>query len=271
MRQALPDLHRWQCLSNGISILMYHAVGTDGEPASRFVIPVKRFALQMKLLKNLGYHVLDLEEYLRLRLEHRLLPTRSIIITFDDGYVDNWLLAIPVLRRYAFPSTIFLVSHRIGTVQNWDQIGALSGRQLLSWDNLRAMQHENIRFGAHSCTHAHLTDIPVDQARAEIEGSKSDLEQKLEAAIHVFCYPYGDCNTVTQKLVEQAGFWGSCSSDSGLNSPVSPLHALRRVEIYGTDSLLSFLCAIYLGERISSLQKRLALPVLEWLRVWDRS
>jgi peptidoglycan/xylan/chitin deacetylase (PgdA/CDA1 family) len=114
-----------------------------------------------------------------------------------------------------------------------------------------------IEVGAHTRTHPDLTKIPSEQAREEIEGSKHDLERKLDVPVHVFSYPFGEYNEHVQTLVQQAGFLGTCSSNSGLNTPITPLLALRRVEIHGTASLINFALAVCFGERGEVLVRRL--------------
>jgi peptidoglycan/xylan/chitin deacetylase (PgdA/CDA1 family)/glycosyltransferase involved in cell wall biosynthesis len=262
VRRALPNSQIWQRLTRGTPILMYHAFGAPGEQASRYVVPVRRFVLHMAWLKWMRYRVLTLEEFLRYRLDYRLPPARSIVITLDDGYADNWTLAYPILERFRYPATIFLTSGAAEQVNRWDSQGELAGRPLLSRSNIQEMLKRGVQFGAHTRTHPDLTTVSLEQARDEMAGSREDLERKLGAPIRFFSYPFGKHNEGLESTAAEVGFLGSCGIDVGSNTPVTPLHALRRVEVYGTDSLLDFALAVRFGGRSHSLWKRLRLLAL---------
>jgi peptidoglycan/xylan/chitin deacetylase (PgdA/CDA1 family)/GT2 family glycosyltransferase len=247
VRRAVPDRDIWQRLTRSPVILMYHALGRPGEPPSRYVIPRRRFALQMAWLKWRGYHILSLEEFLHDRHDDRLPPGCSVILTFDDGYADNRTVAYPILRRYGFPATVFLVSGGVGGVNRWDSSGKLAGRPLLSWTAVREMLEGGVRFGAHTQSHVPLTAVNLSRAKKEIEGSRADLERGLGRPIVTFAYPHGEINPAVQAIVESAGFVGACSCHTGVNDPVVPNHALRRIEVRGTDSFIHFALALWLG------------------------
>lgn len=247
VRQAIPDDDTWQRMIRGVPILMYHAFGKPGEPASQFVLPIQQFARQMGWLKRLNYHVLSLEEFLQYRCEYQLPPPRSVIITIDDGYEEIATLVHPILRHYDFPATIFLVSGKVGGCNDWTNKEELDGRQILSWPKIKEIASQGIQFGAHTRTHPNLTSLPAEQARAEIAGSKTDLERELQTPVITFAYPYGEFDETVQDLVDREGFIGGCTVESGLNSWSRPLTALRRLEVQGTWSWLRFLLTLQLG------------------------
>ena len=247
VRRAVLEDDTWQRLTRSPIILSYHAFAGPGEPPTRYVIPRRRFALQMAWLKWRGYHVISLEAFLRDRCEYRLSPARSIILTFDDGYADNRTIAYPILRRYGFPAMIFLVSGGVGDTNRWDRDGELAGRPLLSWSDVREMLHWGIRFGAHTRRHVPLSLVPLSTVKDEAEGSQADLERGLGLPILTFAYPHGDYSPAIQAVVERSGFLGACSCQTGVNDPVVPSHALRRIEVRGTDSFIHFALAIWLG------------------------
>lgn len=240
VRKAIPDYQIWQRTVCGTPILMYHAFGRHGEPASQYVIPIRKFAQQMAWLKRQKFTVLSLEEYLGYRLRRQLPPPRSVIITIDDGYAEIASQIQPILHRYNYPATVFLVSSKVGRLNDWTNFAALRGRQLLSWAEIKSLTCQNIQFGAHSQTHPALTDIPLEQAQAEIAGSKADLEQMLQMPVTTFAYPYGTYDKTVQNIVDQAGFLGAVTVESGVNSWSTPPTALRRIEVDGTWSLLRF-------------------------------
>ncbi len=248
VRHATPNEATWHHLTHGTPILMYHAFGRPGEPSSRFILSARRFARQMAWLKWRGYHVLNLDEFLCHRREHRLLPARSVIITMDDGYADNYAVAYPILRRYGFSATIFLVSDYVEDVNRWDAQGPLVKRPLMTWGDIREMLHGGMTFGAHTRTHPRLPSVTPDRAKDEIEGSRAALERELGAPVQLFCYPHGKYDATSRSIVQQAGFRGACSTRAGLNTLATPDFELRRSEVRGTDSFARFVLGLWLGD-----------------------
>jgi peptidoglycan/xylan/chitin deacetylase (PgdA/CDA1 family)/GT2 family glycosyltransferase len=247
VRKAVPDRDTWQRMLQRTPILMYHAFGQAGEPASRYILPARHFDRQLAWLKWLRYRVLSLEDYLRYRHEG-CLPPRSVVITIDDGYADNYSVAYPLLRHYGFPATIFLVSGNVGDANDWDEQGLLRGRSLMSWTEIKEMLRGGITFGAHTRTHPKLTTVSPDRARTEIAGSRTELEQALGRPIPFFSYPHGKYDAVSRSLVEQTGFAGALTTRPGMNSPATPDFEMRRTEVYGTDSFMRFALALWLGD-----------------------
>jgi peptidoglycan/xylan/chitin deacetylase (PgdA/CDA1 family) len=247
VRRAIRDREMWRMLMHGTPILMYHAF-TEKKTGSRFIMPVRRFARQMWWLRRLGYRVIGLEELLRIRREHLLPPTRSVVITIDDGYAETLTLASPVLRSYGYPATLFVVSDRVGAANSWSNGDGLKARPLLSWDEIARMAGDGVELGAHTRTHAKLTDLPRGRAREEVLASKQEIESRLQIPIRSFAYPYGESNAAAEEIVRETGFWGACGVEPGLNTPGTPAYALHRVEIEGTLPWFRFLLAIWLGE-----------------------
>jgi peptidoglycan/xylan/chitin deacetylase (PgdA/CDA1 family)/GT2 family glycosyltransferase len=247
-RQVTPDRERWRRLTARTPILMYHAFAAPGEPASRFIVAQRSFALQMAWLKLWRYQVLSLEEFVNHHLAHTLPPARAVVITIDDGYAENYTLVYPILKRHQFPATIFLVTALVGGVNRWDQSGTLAGRPLLGWPDIAAMRRGGLHFGAHTRTHVNLARVAPDCAREEIAGSRADLEQALQAPVRLFAYPFGAYDNTALDAARQADFLAACSVRRGPNSPNTPAFELRRTEVYGTDSLLRFALALWLGD-----------------------
>jgi peptidoglycan/xylan/chitin deacetylase (PgdA/CDA1 family)/glycosyltransferase involved in cell wall biosynthesis len=248
VRYAVGRTTLWSRLTAGTPILMYHALGTSAEPAAPYLMPARRFAAHLAWLQRLGYRVISLDQFLACRREKRLPSARSVVITFDDGYLDNYTLAFPILQQRKLPATIFLVSDYVGQTNQWDKSGPLAERPLLDWLRIKEMAAQGIQFGAHTCTHVALTAVSPDQAAAEITDSRERLACELNQPITTLAYPYGEHDPVVQSMVEQAGFAAACTVDPGLNNLTTPAVALRRVEIRGTDSIIRLWLALWLGD-----------------------
>lgn len=251
VRKALRDDDTWHRLTTGTVILMYHALGHPGETASRYLVPGHAFSRQLAWLKWSRYHVLGLEEFLQYRREYRLPPARSIVLTLDDGYADNQIVGVPLLRRFGFPATIFLISHFLGGKNSWDHDGELAGRPLLSVEDTRAALAAGMTCGVHTRTHPRLTDVTEDRAWDEIFGARADLEEYLQRAVTTFAYPYGKHDRHLEQVVTRAGFLGACTIVGGKNYPATSPFTLRRVEVFGTDSLIGFALLLCRGSRRS--------------------
>jgi peptidoglycan/xylan/chitin deacetylase (PgdA/CDA1 family)/glycosyltransferase involved in cell wall biosynthesis len=248
VRQVTGTTILWQQLTSGIPILMYHAIGLPHESAGPFVMTANRFAKQMAWLKRMGYHPISLTQFLTCQREKQLPPARSVVITFDDGYADNYTYAFPILRQYGIPATIFLVSKFIGHINIWDQDGQLGSRPLMSWSQIQEMKGQGIHFGAHSSTHPALTAISSFQAVSEITDSRKLLESKLGVPANIFAYPYGEYNLSIQSILQEAGFIASCTIDTGLNTLITPSFLLRRAEVQGVDSFIRFWLVLWMGD-----------------------
>lgn len=247
VRRAMGAGETWRRLTYGVPILMYHAFGGKGEAATRYVLPIRNFKMQMWLLRLLRYRVISLDEYLEFLVEGQLPPVRAIVLTIDDGYEDNYLLVYPVLKQFGFPTTIFLVSNYLGKTNRWDPDSVLTGRALFGLREAKEMQENGISFGAHTHSHPALTRLSKEDVTEQICRSKVELEHILGRPIRLFSYPYGDYDQKVAAVVQKAYFEAACTTDTGLNTFQTPIFALRRTEIFGTFSLWRFLRAVSSG------------------------
>jgi peptidoglycan/xylan/chitin deacetylase (PgdA/CDA1 family) len=245
--RGAADPETWRRLRRGVPILMYHAIGAPGERPSRYVVPVKSFARQMRWLKRRGYHVTGLDDYARYRSEHRLPPAKTIVVTFDDGYLDNLTLARPILEQLGLPATIFLVS-AVEDRNAWSTGGSLAQRPMMKLEDARQAVGGLLTFGAHTRTHPALPDISPAEAEREVTGSKHDLERALGVPVTTFAYPHGRVDDEVRAIVERAGFTCACGVVPGRNRPAADDFLLRRVEIFGTDGLVRFALTVLLGD-----------------------
>jgi len=166
----------------------------------------------------------------------------------DDGYLDTFSVAYPLLHRHDFPATLFLVSDHVGDENRWDDPGLLKGRALMSWAEIRAMLRGGMSIGAHTRSHPVLTAVTPEQAGIEIAGSRAELERELGRPVQLFSYPHGKYDAKTRSLVEQAGYLGACTTRPGMNTLAVSDFEIRRTEVYGTDSVLRFVLALWLGD-----------------------
>jgi peptidoglycan/xylan/chitin deacetylase (PgdA/CDA1 family)/GT2 family glycosyltransferase len=245
--RAAVDPELWQRSRRGTVILRYHAFGRDGERPSRYVVPQRRFERQLAWLARRGYNVISLSEYLDYRQEYRLPPAKSVVITIDDGYVDNDTVARPSLEQHGFSATIFLITAS-GARHPHATDPALIDRPLLTVDQAVRLAGGTIELGAHTRSHPDLTTIDAAAAEEEVVGSKRDLEQALGTSTDAFAYPNGAVDPDVRRIVERAGFLGAVGVKPGHNRPATDSFDLRRIEVRGTDSLLRFAATLLIGD-----------------------
>jgi glycosyltransferase involved in cell wall biosynthesis len=218
VRQAVDD-DLWHRIRSPTIILLYHAFTRPGEGRRRYVVSARRFARQMRWLKWRRYNVISLQSYLDSRREHRLPPRRSVVITLDDGYSDNVAVAGPILERFGFAATIFLVT-AAGPTNGWSpHEPGLADRPLISLSDVRGLTG-TFDFGAHARTHVRLDEVDLARARSEIVGCKRELEEALDRNVDSFAYPFGAYDAVARDAVKEAGFAGACTVKIGGNARV---------------------------------------------------
>lgn len=200
--------------SPSIPILVYHqiaAIPADRDP-ERIATPPSLFERQMRHLHRAGFTTAGLDEVAAWVAGGRRPAGRRVAITFDDGYRDGHTHAFPVLRRFGFTATFFLVTGLIGG--RGDGRGGVRG-ECLDLAGIREMAAAGIDFQSHSRTHADLTRLSAPELRREVEGSKADLEERLGRAVRYFAYPRGLFDERVKAAVASAGYAAACAVFQG--------------------------------------------------------
>lgn len=192
-----------------IPILMYHQVDTEppkGSPMRGLVVAPKTFSRQMAALHALGYQgksMGDLMPYLNGDKRGKVFG-----ITFDDGYENNLRCALPVLKRYGFTSTCYIVANQVGKTNGWDKERGVLQVPLMTAEQLQAWVNAGQEVGSHTLNHANLDTLSEAEQVIEIAQSKVQLEALIEqkAGVQHFCYPYGGLNKTAVQSVKAAGY-----------------------------------------------------------------
>jgi len=159
----------------------------------------------------------------------------TLSITFDDGYLDNYEVAAPILLKHGLPATFFVTTGFIGslTVPFWDKdLSPHPG--WMTWAHLRSLVSQGFAIGAHTVSHIDMGTADNETIRSELESSRRTIERELGAVPRLFVYPFGGRDNITEtsiELVRNAGFVSCASCHGGTNDPaVDPFH-LKRIGI----------------------------------------
>ncbi len=217
-------------------ILAYHQITWDRpqKDIGSLAVSLGQFEQQMHYLHEHQYSCLPLTRLLQSPENKRTQPKKSFVLTFDDGYEDFFTQAYPILRRYGFTATIFLVVDQVGKLSNWE---GECGSSLLTWEQIKTLQNDGISFGSHTCSHRRLQLLPQKHIWDELNVSKEKLEAKLGQEVLFLCYPYGDSNIEIQRMAMTVGYKGACGVNRGKNNPFNLWRCLCRAD----DSLRTFI------------------------------
>ncbi len=220
----------WLLKRHVVPIVMFHHVDTYSHEELNTISP-KKFEKIMAFLKNHHYQVIRLEQLVDAINHHTKLAPRSVVLTFDDGYDNNYTYAFPILKKYQFPATIFVISNFIGK------------EDFLTPGHIKEMVNSGlIDIGSHTKNHVYLPGIKDRNSTVdEIAGSKSDLEKFLGRPVDYFCYPSGGFNSDIQSIVHQAGYKAACTTNRGHDKYNKDIYALKRVRLNNKDYDFSLL------------------------------
>jgi peptidoglycan/xylan/chitin deacetylase (PgdA/CDA1 family) len=219
-----------------LRVLMYHKV--NDVPENSVTVPVSRFDEQMAQLGELGYQPVSLDDVLAYYVDGVPLPSRAVLVTFDDGYCDNLENAAPILQKYGYPAVLFVPVGYLDAKRPLPHDEHLAQRGIvnrtLSWSALDELQSVGIRVECHGIGHRPLADLEVDEAAREITLSKLKLEERLGRPVRAFAYVKGSeahYRPVHLSLLRQAGYDLAFTSISGANGPHTDPLQLHRYNV----------------------------------------
>ena len=225
-----------------IPVIMYHRVinSAKNEGVHGTYIYEDIFRAHMKYLKENNYTVITFKDLNELSWRNRFNANKKyIILTFDDGYVDNYELAFPILKEFGFKATIFLMAE--STYNEWDVKDSNEIIfPLMSKEMIKEMQDYGIEFGAHTFNHPKINKISEQEIEYQIRDSKKILEDKIGNEIITFAYPYGILNDYAKKIAEDTGYTFALATDSGSVCLSDDLYQIRRIAIFPNTNLRSF-------------------------------
>ena len=219
--------YRMHSATRAVPVLNYHQINDRDE--NSLTVHTDEFDEQMKYLSDNGYHTITPEEMMDAWENGTPLPEKPVILTFDDGYVDNYKNAYPILEKYNLKGTIFLISDFIGTYPNY-----------MTWAQVDEMQQSGlIDFESHTLSHPELDKIPADQVWHQLDSSKKALEWRLGKPINFIAYPCGSYDEELERMTKEAGYRAAFTVHYGLANPDENPYILDRVPIFAPLDALS--------------------------------
>jgi peptidoglycan/xylan/chitin deacetylase (PgdA/CDA1 family) len=213
-----------------IPILLYHSIDTTCAPAyRRWTVTPDRFSAHVRYLAEQGYTPITISELATALIAGQRVAPLTVVITFDDGLRDFGRNAVPILRRFDFPATLFVVTGHVGATSAWLRPLGEGDRPMLSWGEISELGEQGIECGAHSHSHKQLDVLRPAMAFEEIKRSKSTLEHALGRAVRSFAYPHGYANAAVRRTVMKLGFTSACRVRHALSSPEENRYALSRI------------------------------------------
>lgn len=219
-----------------VPILEYHYIRVNPDPGDRLgfnlSVTPPDFQAQMDWLKASGYHTIDLND-LRAYFQKRApLPSRPVVLTFDDGYIDFFTTAFPVLMDHRFRAVSYVVP------------GFLDRPRYMTTDEVRAIDSAGVEIAAHTMHHVDLTKASPAQLTLEIQGSRNALEQIVPHQVLDFCYPSGMYNATVIAATERAGFLSATTEAPGTAHTWGDRLTWTRVRVNGGERLDQFVASL---------------------------
>lgn len=222
-------------------VLMYHIID---EPMAKnefkYCCSPANFARQMQYLVDSGHSVLSMDAMTECILGQREWPEKPVAITFDDGFDNVYTQALPVLANLNLPATLYALSDHFNGDNFWMNSRGFPNRKLITQSQLIELDNAGITIGSHTANHGKLPQLGPDELVSEIRLSKSRLEDILGKPVQHFAYPYGLFDDNSRQAVIDAKYLSACSTVSGFNRVGQDVFAIRRIEVFGWDTLRAF-------------------------------
>ncbi len=219
-------------------VLMYHYISEPppgaGSVRRDLSVPPERFASHLRALRDQGYTTISLHDLtLALQIGHPL-PEKPIVITFDDGYRDNYENAFPILQEYGYTGTFFLITSVIDE----------GHPDYMSWDQVIEMAAAGMEMQAHGKTHDDLRGRSVEHLVWQMLGPKESIEAHTGTPVRFFCYPSGRYDAEAIQVLHSAHYWGAATTRAGVDQRSDRMFELPRIRVRGDYDATRLLAVI---------------------------
>ena len=206
--------------AQGVPILEYHMVNDSPvQGAEKYAVSVKDFEEQLDYLESQGYHTIRIIDFIKAKKGKFKLPEKPVILTFDDGYEDNYTEMMPRITKRGMTATVYVVVNDIGR------------DGYLTWDQMREMQAAGIEIGCHTGDHVPITELSDEERAYEVKTPKLLMEWNGINTVFSFSYPNGKYDEKTPKLLKDSEYLSAVTGDAGLNTFDTDPYLMQRINI----------------------------------------
>jgi peptidoglycan/xylan/chitin deacetylase (PgdA/CDA1 family) len=238
LKEPISVLENYECKSNvlcfeginlkynnrGICVLTYHCIGYEKNNGLK--VPEQQFKQQMKYIKDNGYSTITLDQLYEFIQENKPLPEKSVVITFDDGYVDNYQYAYPILKEFNLNATVFVLPNTIDKSKNY-----------MTSSQLKELQSNGIDIQSHTLVHEELTTLSYEKQLFSLKESKITLEKVLGKKVKYIAYPYAKYNNDTIKAAMNAGYTMGFILGGKVARKNDGIYTLHRISVVAIDTM----------------------------------
>ncbi len=201
-----------------VPILMYHSVGNA--KGNELIISPALLNQEMQWLKDNGYTTITLDDLHNHFENNKPIPKKSVVLTFDDGYADNYTNMYPIMKKFGFSATVFVNTSTVDKDSNY-----------LTSAELKEMNTNGINIESHTVYHDRLVTMSYEKQLETLKDSKAFLEKLLNKKVNYVAYPGGSYNSSTTKAAEDAGYIMGITADGRWSSKKNGMYKLDRVYI----------------------------------------
>ena len=226
-----------------IPVLMYHKIPSNEiQSQHKIFVTTENFKKHLSFFKKRGFKTVTFSElalYRKGQLSFKSFPKKPLILTFDDGYVDNLENASPLLKQFGFRAQIFLLANSQIKSNQWDSSlteplhEIVSGTERLKW------KQSAFEVGSHGFSHQKITDMSSTEIIEELEKSKQQLEKEFNTEINVYAFTYGITSDEAKQIAQNVGYDYAVNTDSGARLLEEDPYSIFRVNIFPNESFWS--------------------------------
>lgn len=227
----------YQRFSNRVPILMYHRIADI--PDDRNSLSPAKFTKQLDYLSSRGFHTVSLQDVHDYYTIGKKLPPKPIVLTFDDGYEDNFSVALPLLTARNMTAAVFPISDWVGQPNDWENFGKPPA-VTMNWEQLQNWLNAGMEIGSHTVSHPFLSQLPGDALHTELTQSKEVLLSRFSLPGDFLCYPYGDYSDQVITAAKEAQYKGALAIYDKAPLWNLDLYALPRIPVSSRQPLWEF-------------------------------
>ena len=226
---------------SSVKILIYHSIAPvpaakESPMALHYRITPEIFDAQMHYLKSNGYTTITLASLIADISAGKVISDKEIVLTFDDGWRNQYAYAMPILEKYGFTGTFGIISKNVGSAVSASSTESGSPGSKMTWAQIKDLQSRGFEIASHTETHPFLTHVTDQQLVIEITGSKKMLEAKLGTPVTSFVYPYYNYDARVVQAVKDAGYLGARAGYNVFGNTPSHLYELVGQEVLGNQN-----------------------------------